>query len=1219
MDASAVKQIVSALGLIHDPGVSNSARLEAQVFLNSVEDDPQSPYYGYQLALPENNPDAKTRPLVRHYGLTLLQRLVAHKYESFDTPKKLAVRSYVVEIANKVLPDDPLYIKEKLASIWTDIAKLSWGLYLEPEPSSDARVLGWASMDLEMLDLWNNNLSTKELSLMIYRTLFEDLYILDDAVATRRLPTLLLLCTEVAVPAALMERLYTRELRALDLRADPVGWMARWVGLLRDCLGQGCATRETQTFAVRVLQTLKTCFHWVLTEVLVENDVLGLLSSCLRVEHVRVRILAVDCLHVLLNRHYSRRSNFLALVAPIFSKSALELFRGVYRQTELDPDNVDLEAYLLLKKLVELSVCFSHHLATPDMPLAPKPPPHQHLLPPELDVLGYLEFILETTCSPLLIVSGLLMSLWITILRMDEFPRVYPELNQILPQLLEVAADKLLPYELFPESHVAKKYLKADFDSAPDSGLYILNYKKLAEDIVRIATCKMPQETLSWLENRFGLFFASDLGLAVLLDPSVGGEPFYLAISQLMIAGAIVKGVSRWRIWYSDLDKAAKEKAIIDHTELLFSLLLAVVFPNPTLTKIHMQVLTHFVPVIKKNILLVLQLLERLMGLVVSAVPENEDEAAPYMEMKTALGNELSRIGMAAPEGLASRYDDLENVVLSLLASPDLLKHEEVALKCFLLVVAFRGLPVLARGPKFSQIVDPDLAAWDDPQTVQGLNHLHWFMERMGVVEIATYFGNRGITPETDLFKTQMDDEGRLLRQKLKRRWDVVFPTRATRFYFLYCFEKVQPGTEEYDAVFDLWQPRILRILPNVLRLIAQIQAYQNPDNWHDLPREVQAFLKELCAERFWHNGILTKSRDEHMEENNQATKTLRDFADLLGHKMRYIREYAFYIVDEATTLGESVYNIPNFADLLWNSLAGSTKGLTPHLWKHMLNLCYRPVVHNCPELCLSTFLEPFLEQSLPVIDTFLTGQWEKIAGLNLGGQSVDDDELLEEMMLEHTVRQITVLCSRMMIELLGQVTSKDTLVLNERQASRRKLVLGLERLLERVINMVYHILQFRDLRCCFNMVLILRGVVQEMMSQGNKFDQWLCHELLPVLLGFVTDPYYHEMALDIVALVVDVYMPLRERYEEPKAVLLEACLLSLRAVSHLEVILGKLTTPKQQRNFMHSFIISKQSDGFVKEQRELRRRAVLRKKKEETDVMSGSEVGVLGGFFGNE
>lgn len=65
-------------------------------------------------------------------------------------------------------------------------------------------------------------------------------------------------------------------------------------------------------------------------------------------------------------------------------------------------------------------------------------------------------------------------------------------------------------------------------------------------------------------------------------------------------------------------------------------------------------------------------------------------------------------------------------------------------------MIAFRS-SIGNKDEIFAKIVDPDLAAWSAPETEKGLMDLHWFMERIGIVEIASYFQSRGITATTNL------------------------------------------------------------------------------------------------------------------------------------------------------------------------------------------------------------------------------------------------------------------------------------------------------------------------------------------------------------------------------------------------------------------------------------------------------------------------------------
>lgn len=167
-------------------------------------------------------------------------------------------------------------------------------------------------------------------------------------------------------------------------------------------------------------------------------------------------------------------------------------------------------------------------------------------------------------------------------------------------------------------------------------------------------------------------------------------------------------------------------------------------------------------------------------------------------------------------------------------------------------------------------------------------------MERVGIVKIAEYFRSRGVTSTTDLLATNMDDQGKALKAELKAKWSALFPIRATRIFIQYTIEKLNHTSEPYLDLLELWKPRIQPILPHILQLIAQIQAYHNPENWHTLPIEVQSFVKYSCMERFWQVGVSTQTKDEFVDENVKAMHTLRDFADSVGHIIRYTREYAF-------------------------------------------------------------------------------------------------------------------------------------------------------------------------------------------------------------------------------------------------------------------------------------------------------------------------------------
>ncbi|GMF07971.1 unnamed protein product [[Candida] boidinii] len=114
MDSNGVSQVVGSLEVIYNPRSTNTDRHKAQDFLETIKHLPESPYWGYQLALPDNKYDY----IVRHYGLNLLLNAIALDYSSWNIEKRVAVRQWVVELATKINKTDPHYMKEKVAFLW---------------------------------------------------------------------------------------------------------------------------------------------------------------------------------------------------------------------------------------------------------------------------------------------------------------------------------------------------------------------------------------------------------------------------------------------------------------------------------------------------------------------------------------------------------------------------------------------------------------------------------------------------------------------------------------------------------------------------------------------------------------------------------------------------------------------------------------------------------------------------------------------------------------------------------------------------------------------------------------------------------------------------------------------------------------------------------------------------------------------------------------------
>ncbi|KAH3661734.1 hypothetical protein OGAPHI_005912 [Ogataea philodendri] len=1198
MDQNGVDQIVGSLQIIYNPQSTNEDRHKAQEFLETIKKIPESPFWGYLLALPDSKHDF----IVRHFGLNLLSNAIVKDFSAWDLEKQVAVRNWVIELATKVSPQDPHYMKEKVAFLWVETAKRCWGLCLSKEEeeialkdksySEQERLESWASMDSNLLDLWNHSLISRELSLIIFRALFEDVYLLDDPVVSQRNNVLSSLCPEVVTSEQVLLLKYEPNESLRIFAASSEGWLNKWSTFLEECIDYmlnhpQSTTDETYksfyNFAVKILQVFKTSLYWILPIAFRSAGVLEKLSRLLRIDDVQIKTLTVDCLQVLFTRSYSEEADFKEVLGSIFQTEGLAMLFKVFEEIRLDPDDVDESEYTLLKKLVEMIVGLSEYFQLSDGNSKFK-------LPENADVLNYFKLVLETTKHQSLVISGLSLQFWCSMLRIDELSDK-SDFEQIMPDLLETTASRLINYSDYDEDCVEKKMLEIDFESQSEATTFLSNYKKLSDDIVRIIICKKPNDGLQWLANRLNKFYSSPVGSQALNDSKLvykgkNSEPFVYGYAQFVTIEACVRGISRWLIWCQDEDMESKKEYLIGQVDELCKMLLSMTVKDPMLLRKQIQTLVQFTPLLKDASGTMFKVLEKVMESCTFDYPVDatDDERELIRDLRTSGGTELNRLAYLMPESLKDILSELEAAIASILSSKKLSDHEAVAFKSFLLVVSQRS-SIDNKAQRFANIVDPELVAWSNTATEKGLLELHWFMERLGIVRIADYFQSRGITASTDLLQAEMDERGRELKIELKDHWSSVFPIRATRIFIQYSIEKLDHQSDTYQDLLKLWKPRIKPILPHILQLIYQIQAYHNPANWEGLPTEVQSFVKHSCMERFWQQGVSIQSKESFMDESVKAMHTLRDFADSVGHIVRYTREYAYLTISSISELEETLYEIPDCANLLWKALTGEPVGITLHSWRHMLNLVIRSVIKNCPISHLSSFMVELLPQVLNTIDALLISKWDAVfrKGLQLEGNE-SDEQLSEEMMEEHMLRQLTAVVDRMLIDLVGQQAPAS---LNQRQLKTREIIFGDLNLLAPLLNLLCHIINFKDTRCSFNAILIVKHMAQDLISLNNDaVDKYLSEHVIETLLGVLVDKFYVDAHPEAAYTLTILYMGLRYKSSYP-AMILQKCLdISNKDMNQFEMVLMNCKKLRERRNCLLQLVENSSNNGDSDEQK---------------------------------
>ena len=260
--------IVRALELIHSPSSTNELRREALAFLESQKESNLAARNGFILASGIDN-----APLVRYFGLTLLDHVLRHT----SITSTADVRDLVVNLAESIRPDDPVYIRNKIPQLWAEIAKRSWGLE-------------WMDMDNTLARFWDASLVHKELVLSALETLSEDVFAREDTDSSLRGTELNRALIEIFTPLSVFQEVYPKRDHHIALRCGPEGWLLRICQFFGDCVENLQSSKQAKDAALRALATLKSVLAWSIPKAILSSNCVPCIMRALTCQDDEVRL-----------------------------------------------------------------------------------------------------------------------------------------------------------------------------------------------------------------------------------------------------------------------------------------------------------------------------------------------------------------------------------------------------------------------------------------------------------------------------------------------------------------------------------------------------------------------------------------------------------------------------------------------------------------------------------------------------------------------------------------------------------------------------------------------------------------------------------------------------------------------------------------------------------------------------------------------------------------
>lgn len=246
-------QIHEALNAVHNPYSSNEARKEASLFLENIKNDQAAPFHGFTLASDRNQ-----EAVIRHYALSLLEHAIRHRWpeDGSEQAKELefTMRGWVLQLSEEISQSDPVYLRNKIAQLWVEVAKRSWGEE-------------WTDMDDLLVKMWEvpGSVVHKEFVLFVLETLSDEIFNGDDPIAAMREGALSSACVEIFTPAATLAEYFPNRLTDSGGRHGTEGWLIRIVQLLGQCLENDVKNDEQyRSCAVKALAVLRSTMPWAI-------------------------------------------------------------------------------------------------------------------------------------------------------------------------------------------------------------------------------------------------------------------------------------------------------------------------------------------------------------------------------------------------------------------------------------------------------------------------------------------------------------------------------------------------------------------------------------------------------------------------------------------------------------------------------------------------------------------------------------------------------------------------------------------------------------------------------------------------------------------------------------------------------------------------------------------------------------------------------------------
>ncbi|KAF9321765.1 hypothetical protein BG003_011489 [Podila horticola] len=1144
----------AALETIYNISVTNAQRQKAQEYCEMLKRDRSAPLYGYFLAHKDN----KHGDVVRHFGLGLIESAVRYRWTdgSMDELLKTQIRMHVISLASEgtlSILEEQMFIKEKVARLYVEVAKRQW-------PGE------WDDMDLFLKQMFFKDETTREMALLILRSLCEDVCIYDDAVAglrkkDLRAGLLVIMASESVLKEQYPEGVkgHQNEVTLMVGETGNDGWTSRLSALLTELLPR-CQSENLlladEKIALAALSTLGSSLDWVITSSIADSSIVPLICQGILSPAVKIRLAAAECYDVIASRVLSDAEKE-KIIWPLVDKGGIDMVSKAY--LTYAAQILQGDSYLFIQKLVqatvnlgEIQVCGKRNAHTPE------------------GLSKLLQLLYAMSSHPSILISSVASYFWTTVLQHEKFSKD-PNVHSFVPPLLELYSGYLAKdFENRRQNDaVYRHFASIDFDSVSEFRARATQTFQKAVDVIHLGVPVVPLDAFLWVANKVADALKVQFPVEIAKD-SAKFQAFDGTLTLMEVSVSSLKDLINNK-------PHPQSSKVLEAMNTLLGMLVEYSVNCPIALDRVVGSLSAFTDMFKLNSTLLFQCLDKLFKTV--EYPKINGPDNEIKELRRRAANTLVKIGRSIPNTLFPIYGEVESAVQRLIQQNLIWPGEKRALLTFLLVVGFNAEMAHDKRAIFEKVVLPVLNDFQSATLQEALAGPKNFMAFIGAIQLSTA-SSKSLQP-LEIEQLQAS----IMQRRTQLSWSI-----ETLLSFM------KESTSGKDPLkLGLWSSCLGSMLPNLLSSIRCLNAIVDPSLWQDLSPDMTSLFALTAEEK----GMLVTGKFPASAPGPiTVTKLISD----LKIWMAIVRDHAYKFLAQMTTLGPMFYSIPSLQTMLEQSLFEHLDLLSNRQIRFLISSAVQPLVLNTPPEYMDSVLSHLLSALLPYLDQRLVKDWQLAAdeGLIVDEKEEQEeldvsDEIVREILLRDLTRSITDFAVAILDFGKQKGGPSTTAVQGASLVPAGKeittltvFLLSNDAISRSIMEILCHVLTFKDTRSCMRAteatLCVLAALVHNYPATANIIAPF-ASTILRAALEALNDPYHQEGQDRLILLITEVYVEVRAFDQAPKVAFQQIPGIDISQLDAFEAQLSAFTNKSKKnaivRNFLQGIIGVAKSEWF--------------------------------------